>query len=69
MTSRTPIIQRGTMADTRDKGLQDYRKKLLEHKEIDGRLKECKLIYSFLINVAEIGAGLSFGSVAVYWNG
>lgn len=31
------------MADTREKGLQDYRKKLLEHKEIDGRLKECKL--------------------------
>ncbi len=30
------------MADNRDKGLQDYRKKLLEHKEIDGRLKECK---------------------------
>jgi 26S proteasome regulatory subunit T4 len=30
------------MADTREKGLQDYRKRLLEHKEIDGRLKECK---------------------------
>lgn len=30
------------MADNREKGLQDYRKKLLEHKEIDGRLKECK---------------------------
>uniref|UniRef100_A0A8C5FJC5 Proteasome 26S subunit, ATPase 6 n=1 Tax=Gadus morhua TaxID=8049 RepID=A0A8C5FJC5_GADMO len=30
------------MADTRDKGLQDYRKKLLEHKEIDGRLKELR---------------------------
>lgn len=30
------------MADTREKALQDYRKKLLEHKEIDGRLKECK---------------------------
>ncbi|EPY80671.1 hypothetical protein CB1_000811002 [Camelus ferus] len=29
------------MADPRDKALQDYRKKLLEHKEIDGRLKEC----------------------------
>ncbi|ELR53331.1 26S protease regulatory subunit 10B [Bos mutus] len=28
------------MADPRDKALQDYRKKLLEHKEIDGRLKE-----------------------------
>lgn len=28
------------MAETRDKALQDYRKKLLEHKEVDGRLKE-----------------------------
>lgn len=28
------------MAEPRDKALQDYRKKLLEHKEIDGRLKE-----------------------------
>uniref|UniRef100_A0A8C9I558 AAA+ ATPase domain-containing protein n=1 Tax=Piliocolobus tephrosceles TaxID=591936 RepID=A0A8C9I558_9PRIM len=31
-----------TMADPRDKALQDYRKKLLEHKEIDGRLKELR---------------------------
>uniref|UniRef100_A0A4W5NXW3 26S proteasome regulatory subunit 10B n=1 Tax=Hucho hucho TaxID=62062 RepID=A0A4W5NXW3_9TELE len=30
------------MADTREKGLQDYRKRLLEHKEIDGRLKELR---------------------------
>lgn len=30
------------MADSREKALQDYRKKLLEHKEVDGRLKECK---------------------------
>ncbi|KTF96348.1 hypothetical protein cypCar_00033526 [Cyprinus carpio] len=30
------------MADNREKGLQDYRKKLLEHKEIDGRLKELR---------------------------
>lgn len=35
-----PSIQRGIMADTREKALQDYRKKLLEHKEVDGRLKE-----------------------------
>ena len=28
------------MADPRDKALQDYRKKLLEHIETDGRLKE-----------------------------
>ncbi|KAM7244009.1 hypothetical protein CapIbe_004617 [Capra ibex] len=30
------------MADPRDKALQDYRKKLLEHKEIDGCLKELR---------------------------
>lgn len=30
------------MAEPREKALQDYRKKLLEHKEIDGRLKECE---------------------------
>uniref|UniRef100_A0A672FIJ7 AAA+ ATPase domain-containing protein n=1 Tax=Salarias fasciatus TaxID=181472 RepID=A0A672FIJ7_SALFA len=30
------------MADTREKALQDYRKKLLEHKEVDGRLKELR---------------------------
>ncbi|XP_052496959.1 LOW QUALITY PROTEIN: 26S proteasome regulatory subunit 10B-like [Budorcas taxicolor] len=30
------------MADPRDKALQDYRKKLLEHKQIDGRLKELR---------------------------
>lgn len=35
------------MADNREKGLQDYRKKLLEHKEIDGRLKECKFEFFF----------------------
>lgn len=36
------------MADSREKALQDYRKKLLEHKEVDGRLKECKRhIYAF----------------------
>lgn len=32
------------MADSREKALQDYRKKLLEHKEVDGRLKECTAI-------------------------
>lgn len=35
------------MADTREKALQDYRKKLLEHKEVDGRLKECKSMFIF----------------------
>lgn len=35
---------RGPMEiDVRDKGLQDYRKKLLEHKEVESRLKESKL--------------------------
>lgn len=29
---------------TRDKALQDYRKKLLEHKEVESRLKESKKI-------------------------
>lgn len=28
----------------RDKALQEYRKKILEHKEIEGRLKESKSI-------------------------
>lgn len=31
----------------RDRGLQDYRKKLLEHKEVESRLKESKFFYSF----------------------
>lgn len=36
------------MADSREKALQDYRKKLLEHKEVDGRLKECTaIVYAF----------------------
>ncbi|EHB14323.1 26S protease regulatory subunit S10B [Heterocephalus glaber] len=30
------------MVEPRDKALQDYRKKLLEHKETDGRLKELR---------------------------
>uniref|UniRef100_A0A2K5LTN4 Proteasomal ATPase second OB domain-containing protein n=1 Tax=Cercocebus atys TaxID=9531 RepID=A0A2K5LTN4_CERAT len=30
------------VADPRDKVLQDYRKKLLEHKEIDGHLNELR---------------------------
>ena len=37
-----------SMADTREKALQDYRKKLLEHKEVDGRLKECRQMFSFV---------------------
>jgi 26S proteasome regulatory subunit T4 len=30
----------GAIADPREKVLQDYRKKLLEHKEVESRLKE-----------------------------
>lgn len=28
----------------RERGLQDYRKKLLEHKEVESRLKESKFL-------------------------
>lgn len=35
----------------RDRGLQDYRKKLLEHKEVESRLKESKLIQSLICKV------------------
>ena len=34
-----------TMDAVREKGLQDYRKKLLEHAEVEGRLKESKLTF------------------------
>ena len=36
----------------REKALSDYRKKLLEHRELDARLKESKAIFlvSFFIN-------------------
>ena len=30
--------------DPREKALTEYRKKLLEHKEIESRLKRCKLL-------------------------
>lgn len=35
----------------RDRGLQDYRKKLLEHKEVESRLKESKSIQSLICKV------------------
>lgn len=55
VTLQFPSIQWGIMADSREKALQDYRKKLLEHKEVDGRLKECKTQVNFgVCNVAEI---------------
>ena len=33
----------------REKILQDYRKKLLEHKELEARLKESKLLFQSLL--------------------
>ena len=35
------------MADAREKAIQDYRKKLLEHKELDARLKEGKYFWGY----------------------
>lgn len=32
----------GTVEGEREKSLQEYRKKLLEHKEVESRLKESK---------------------------
>jgi len=32
-----------TMDSVREKALQDYRKKLLEHKEVESRLKESNI--------------------------
>jgi len=34
----------------REKILQDYRKKLLEHKELEARLKESKFSYRCVLN-------------------
>lgn len=33
------------MDSMREKAFQDYRKKLMEHKEVESRLKDSKLIY------------------------
>lgn len=39
----TAELKMATTVDAaRDKALQDYRKKLLEHKEVESRLKESK---------------------------
>lgn len=35
-----------TVEPARDRALQDYRKKLLEHKEVESRLKESKFSIS-----------------------
>lgn len=57
------------MADTREKALQDYRKKLLEHKEVDGRLKECKGIFNLdVCGVAETYVDCLFFCLdSYYW--
>lgn len=39
-----------TIEADRDKVLQDYRKKLVEHKEVESRLKESELISIYLPN-------------------
>ncbi|ELW67249.1 26S protease regulatory subunit 10B [Tupaia chinensis] len=41
------------MVDPRDEALQDYRKELLEHKEMDGRLKELREQWKELIKQYE----------------
>lgn len=58
LTLQFPRIQQGIMADTREKALQDYRKKLLEHKEVDGRLKECKRLFNVDIVTVLLSAPL-----------
>lgn len=34
-----------TVDSSREKALADYRKKLTEHKEIEDKLKQCKLLF------------------------
>lgn len=46
-----------TTEPEREKSLQDYRKKLLEHKEVESRLKESKF-FSFL-NTISLGRWLT----------
>lgn len=40
-----------TMDSVREKALQDYRKKLLEHKEVESRLKESEFNFVEIINL------------------
>lgn len=42
------------MDTEREKGLQEYRKKLLEHKEVESRLKESKLYFLFFLKHEKI---------------
>lgn len=39
------------LENPRDKALQDYRKKILEHKEIEGRLKESMCINQSVLKI------------------
>ena len=43
-----------TMDSVREKALQDYRKKLLEHKEVESRLKESKHNFVEIVNLIKI---------------
>lgn len=49
-----PQISQIPQENPKDKALQDYRKKLLEHKEIEGRLKESKRFASFVLILNQI---------------
>ena len=53
------------MADGREKGLQDYRKKLLEHKEVDGRLKECKRHFNAIVGRVAVKHRICCGEVHI----
>lgn len=39
----------GVVDTSRERGLQDYRKKLLEHKEVESRLKESKFARGYVL--------------------
>ena len=42
MSSVATDVNAGPVPDRRAKALQDYRKKLLEHREFEAKLKDCK---------------------------
>lgn len=41
---------------TRERGLQDYRKKLLEHKEVESRLKESKCYIALCLCIKTVNS-------------
>lgn len=52
----------------RERGLQDYRKKLLEHKEVESRLKESKFTDTIrLCFVLVVHRKLSSHSLHIFW--